>query len=144
MYTGLLHAHKGIFYLVSVLLIVAVVKFILGAAGNKPFSKLDNKLSLFSLIGVHIQLLLGLVLYFISPVVKSGLSDVGAAMKDDNLRFWTVEHISIMIVGIILITVGRSLGKKATTDKAKFAKHRNFFIAGIIFIFSRVPWDRVF
>ena len=144
MYTGLLHLHKGIFYLVSVLLIFAVVKFILGAAGNKKFSNLDNKLSLFSLIGVHIQLLLGLVLYFVSPVVQTGLNDVGAAMKDPNLRFWTVEHISIMIIGIILITVGRSIGKKAATDKEKFAKHRNFFIVGTILIFSRVPWDRVF
>ncbi len=144
MYDGLKHLHKGIFYFVTIVLIVAIVKFILGAAGKKTYTSLDNKLSLFSLIGVHTQFLIGLILYFVSPVVAAGLEDVGATMKDANLRFWTVEHISIMIVGIILITVGRSLGKKAPTDTAKFAKQRNFFIIGFILIMSRVPWDCVF
>lgn len=144
MYTGLLHAHKGIFYLVSILLIVSTIKFILGASKKSKFTSLDNKLSLFTLIGVHIQFVLGLGLYFISPIVKTALSDVGAAMKDDTLRFWAVEHISIMIIGVVFITIGRSLGKKQATDAAKFAKHRNFFIVGTLLIFSRIPWDRIF
>lgn len=143
MYTGFLHLHRTLFYLLFILLVVSSVKFLIGWLSKKEFTGLDNKLSLFSLIGAHIQLVLGLALYFQSPIVEAGLQDVGAAMKDATLRYWTVEHISIMIIGIILITLARSIGKRGATGVKKHKKHALFLIPGFILILSRVPWDRI-
>lgn len=101
---------------------------------------MDNKLSLFSLISCHIMLLLGFLLYFVSPIVQSGLMNMGSAMKDPVLRFWTVEHLSVMIIGIALITLGRVRLKKLDNDAAKHKNIVIFFGIGLLLILSRIPW----
>jgi uncharacterized membrane protein len=80
-------------------------------------------LNLFGLIFAHIQLLVGLILYFYSPFVK--LTEMAATMKDASLRYWTVEHLVMMIFAVVLITVGHSKSKKAT-DAVQ--KHRTVAI----------------
>ena len=81
MYTGMLHLHNLLRYAVVILLVIAVIKGFLGWFGKKEYTKTDNKISLFLLISAHTQLLIGLILYFISPIVQTGLSDFGAAMR---------------------------------------------------------------
>lgn len=143
MYTGLLHLHRTVAYLVLVILLVTIIKSIIGRLGNKPYQKIDNVLSLVSLIGVHSQFLIGIILYFVSPIIKVGLSDVGAAMKNADVRFFLVEHIITMIIGIILITIGRSKTKRVD-QYLKFKTQSLWFLLGYIFILARVPWDKLF
>ena len=92
------------------------------------------------MVALHLQLVIGLMLYFISPVVKAGLSDMGNAMKSPELRFWTVEHISLMIVAIALITVGRIVSKKTTDSVIKHKKTAIFFLLGLVLILVSIPW----
>ena len=140
MYTGLLHSHSGLRWIVLILIITSIGKAIFGLASGGKFGALDNKLSLFSLIGCHIMLLIGLVLYGVSPITQSGMMNMGSAMKDPILRFWTVEHLSVMIVGIALITVGRVRLKKLDSDTAKHKNILIFFGLGLLLILSRIPW----
>ena len=95
MYTGLLHTHNLLRYVIVVLLILAVVKSFIGWFGKKEYTAGDNKISLFLLITAHLQLVIGLVLYFISPIVEAGLANMAESMKNVELRFWTVEHIIV-------------------------------------------------
>ena len=138
MYTGLVHLHSAWRYVVVLLLVVSIIKAFAQWFGNNPFTPADKKIFLFAMISVHIQLLIGIVLYFISPYVQ--LSDMAATMKDPTLRYWTVEHMSTNIVGIILITVGYSTAKRAATDKAKFMRTALFYLAGFVLIMVAVPW----
>ena len=138
MYTGLVHLHSAWRYVVVLLLIVSIVKAFSQWFGGNSFTATDKKIYLFTLISVHIQLLVGLVLYFISPQVQLG--DMAAAMKDPQLRFWAVEHIATNIVGIILITIGYSTAKRAAVDKAKFVRIAVFYLLGFILIMSAIPW----
>jgi len=139
MYEILLRSHSGLRWIVLALMISAIVRAFTNMSGK--FTALDDKLSLFSLIAAHTQLLLGLGLYFISPFVKAAMqAGMGAAMKDSVLRFWLIEHIFGMIVGIALITVGRIAAKKATEDKAKFKKIAFYFTAGLVIILATIPW----
>lgn len=140
MYIGLLHLHSALRYVVVILLVVAIIKAFAGWFGNKSYTEADRKLALFTMISVHLQLVIGLILYFISPVVQSALADMGAAMKDTQLRFWAVEHIATNIVGIILITIGYSTAKRASTDKAKFTRTAIFYLIGFVLIMSAIPW----
>ncbi len=140
MYTGLQHAHSFIAYIALVLLIVASINAIIGMTSNREFKEVDRKLSLFALIFTHTQLLIGLVLYFVSPLVQS----FSVAMKDSTLRLYALEHPLINIIAVILITVGFSKHKKAATSQAKFKSIAILFSLGTILILSRIPWNAWF
>lgn len=141
MYNILLRSHSGLRWVLLVLVLTAIFRSISGMLSGKKFEALDDRLSLFSLITAHIQLLLGLTLYFISPLVQAAMEGgMGAAMKDSVLRFWLVEHIFGMIIGIALITVGRISAKKAVIDKDKFKKIAIYFGVGLLVILATIPW----
>jgi hypothetical protein len=125
MVTGLLHSHSALRYLVLFLLVAVLVRAAQGVFAKKPFQPLDNKLSLWLLIATHLQLLLGLGLYFLSDTVQFN-SDT---MSNPGLRYWAVEHLTGMLVAIVLITVGRISSKKKSTDEAK---HRTLLIYNAI------------
>ena len=111
MYKMLLASHSGFRYIVLTLIVIAVLMALIGLFGKKKYSESNRKINLFTLISAHIQLVIGLVLYFFSPFVK--YSDMAMAMKNPALRYWTVEHTVMMVFAIILITVGYSRSKKA-------------------------------
>lgn len=137
MYTGLLHAHSYIAYLALILLVVASLNAIIGMTSNKEFKDGDRKLSLFALIFTHVQLLIGIILYFVSPLVQS----FSVAMKDSTLRLYALEHPLINIIAVVLITIGWSKHKKAATNKAKFKSIGIMYAIGTILILSRIPWN---
>ena len=141
MYATLLSVHNLLRWAVLLGGLYAITKSVLGIMHKRDFTKQEN-LSHALFVGFcHLQLLLGLILYFISPVVDQALANgMGAAMKDPASRFVAVEHISTMIIAIVLIQVGRTLSKKQTEAMAKHKKAVVFFSIGLILILSRIPW----
>lgn len=129
-------AHSGVAYLALIFLVIVVINAFTGMSGNKEFTEKDRKLGLFGLIFTHIQLLLGLILYFVSPMVQS----MGVAMKDSTMRLYALEHPLINIIAIVLITIGWSKHKKTADSKGKFKKFAIFYTLGLILILSRIPW----
>ena len=121
MHQGLLYTHSYLRYAVLILLIIVIVTSLMGWLGKKPYGSTNNKLSLFLFIATHSQLLLGLILYVVSPNVQFN----GSTMKDAVIRYWTVEHSTIMIIAVVLITMARITAKKLTADEAK---HKRLFI----------------
>jgi len=140
METGLTHLHNLLRHAIIIFLVINVVKSFLGWFGKKEYTAGDNKLSLFLFISAHLQLVVGLVLYSVSGVVKVAMADMGEAMKDAVLRFWAVEHMLSMIVGIIIITLGRIMAKKAKTDSTKFRRQAIYFTLAMVIIFAAIPW----
>ncbi len=128
MYSGLLITHSVIRYLLLVVLVLVIVNSFIGFSKKKEFTATDNQfgLTLFSL--AHTQLLIGFLLYFFSPLVQFS----GAAMKDATLRYWTSEHIVIMLLAILLITLARTTSKKMTDG---LAKHRRMLVFNTIALF---------
>src|SRR5882757_7664514 len=125
MYPALLTTHSLIRYFVLIFLIIVIVKTFLGFSNKQAFTKLDNTLGLTLFSLTHTQLLVGLILYFTSLFVQFG----GASMKDPSLRYWTSEHIVIMLIAVALITAARATSKKMTDDTAK---HKRMFIFNAI------------
>ncbi|HLW42285.1 MAG TPA: hypothetical protein VKY82_07955 [Flavobacterium sp.] len=140
MYTGLQHAHSFIAYAALILLIVASINAMIGMSSNKQFKDSDRKIALFALIFTHVQLLVGIILYFVSPLVQS----FSVAMKDSTLRLYALEHPLINLIAVILITIGFSKHKKAATDKAKFKSIAIMYAIGTLLILSRIPWSSWF
>ncbi|NJK87134.1 MAG: hypothetical protein HC906_15320 [Bacteroidales bacterium] len=85
---------------------------------------------------LHVQLLVGLILFFISPKVVFST----ATMKNDMFRFFTVEHTLLMIIAVTLATIGYSRSKKPIDPDKKFkGMFWYLFIAFIITIIA-IPW----
>jgi len=137
MYNFLQKFHSGWAYLALLLLLVAVVNAIIGLTSKKDFTAKDRKIALFALIGTHTQLLIGLILYFVSPLGKAALGE----MSNAELRLTSLEHPLINIIAIILITIGWSKHKKLINSEAKFKTFAIFYGLGLLLILSRIPWN---
>ena len=135
MYELLQKFHSGWAYLALVLLVFAVVNSALGASSKKEFTQKDRKIALFGLIATHIQFLVGIILYFVSPLGISGFN-----MKDAALRLTSMEHPLINLIAIVLITIGWSKHKKLDLATDKFKKIAIFYGIGLLLILSRIPW----
>jgi hypothetical protein len=135
------NVHSYWAYLVLAILIFAVVNAVIGFSKKKKFTDKDLRIGLFALIVCHIQLLIGLVWYFMSPWVSALTEDAGAVMKEKSLRLLAVEHPVMMILAIVFITIGWSKHKKKTTDNAKFKTFAIFYGIGLLLMLSKIPWN---
>ncbi|MEX2589001.1 MAG: hypothetical protein WD334_02275 [Chitinophagales bacterium] len=140
MFEGLLHSHSLLRYILLFALILTVVNAFIKWKGNKPFTAVDNKLSLYTLIFTHLQLVLGLVLYVISDKVQIALMEMPEAMGETALRYWAVEHITAMLIAVALITVGRVRSKKQETDAGKHKQVAIWMGIGLLIILLSIPW----
>jgi hypothetical protein len=128
-------------YLVLIVLIVTVINAIIGFTSKKEFKEKDLRLGLFTLIVSHVQLLIGLGWYFMSPIYKTmKISGMGAMMKNSQTRLLAVEHPVAMILAIVFITIGWSKHKKQANDAAKFKTFAIFYGVALLLILSRIPW----
>lgn len=142
----LIALHSYWAYLVLFILVLAVINALAGWTGNKEYLPKDFRLSLFTLIVSHLQLLIGFVVYFTSPLgLKSITSNgMGTVMKDSLLRLYAVEHMTVMILAVILITVGYSKHKKKLVSKPKFKTLTIFYGLALLLVLSRIPWTQWF
>lgn len=129
-YSFFRYLHSGFRYIVLLLLLLAIIRAWADWLGKKPYSEGNRKLNLFTLISAHTQLLIGLVLYFLSPFVQFA----AGVMKDNTLRYWTVEHITAMVIAIILITIGHSKSKKAVMAENKHKAIAIFYTLALVII----------
>jgi len=146
MYDTLQFIHSYWAYLTLLIIVLAALNAIKGLLSKGEYLQKDFRISLFSLIITHIQIILGLFLYIYSPnamgAIKSG--GMGEVMKDSVLRFSSVEHPLIMIIAVVLITIGYSKHKKKEASNAKFKTIAIFYGIALLLILSRIPWGTWF
>jgi len=138
MYIGFKHLHSTFAYVLLAALIFSVIYVLIAYAQKKPFTDKVRKFALIGLISAHIQFLVGLLLYVLSPLGLSNFS--GAAMKDPLSRLYILEHPLMMLIAIVLITVGYSRAKRLKGDNARYRSILIFYGLGLVFILSRIPW----
>lgn len=137
--------HSYLAYIVLAILIVAVFNAVTGLFQKRMFTlEKDYRVSLFALILSHIQLLIGLILYFLSPNGLKAIQTLGMGGLNDAARLLAVEHPFINIIAIILITVGWSRHKKFMEGNKKFRSIAIFYGLGLVLILSRIPWNQWF
>ena len=130
----LVHAHSGLRWLVLGLLLYAIFNAI--GKSKSSYEKRDKMVNLFAMISLHIQLLLGLILYFTSPKV----SFASGWMKDASLRFYGMEHLIGMLAAIVVVTVGRKLAEKQESAILKNKKIALWYVIGLVLIIASIPW----
>jgi hypothetical protein len=134
-YTIILHCHSMLRYFALLLLILAIAKSLKGVIQKSDYSSTDLKLGLMTMATFHTQFLLGIWLYGISPKVQF----VKAMFQIDILRFFTLEHSSLMIVSIALITIGYIRAKRAK-EKSGHLQIFIFYFISLLIVLWAIPW----
>ncbi len=146
MYTTIQFIHSYWAYLVLIIVLLATLNALAGFFSKREYGARDFRISLFALIVTHIQILIGLVLYFVSPLGVKNISTVGMGeiMKNSEYRLFAVEHPFVMILMVVFITIGYSKHKKKLLSHKKFKTLSIFYTIGLILMLSRIPWGQWF
>lgn len=142
MYNILKAAHSGWAYLLLLVLFIATINAIIGLLGKRDFGNRDFSLALVGLIVTHIQLLLGIVLWAMSPYSSALFSNTSEVMKTPELRLLALEHPLMMIIAVALLTIGYSKHKKKIVSSGKFKMLSVFYTLAFIVILGMLPWWR--
>ncbi len=141
METILLFSHSWLRWVILFLAVLVLIKSLMAWLGKQDYKPMDDKLSLFFSISLDIQLLIGLLQYFkFSALAQAARSNMAEAMKNAELRFWAVEHITGMILAIALVHIGRVLIKKATTSEQKHKRTLIWFGTALLIMLLSIPW----
>lgn len=137
MLSGIRHAHSGLRWIVLILLLLAIANAFSGWRNKKAYTDKDKKIHLFAMIFVHIQVLIGFVSYYLN---LGGKVSFGAMKGNPVIRFFTVEHMTMMILAIIIITIGFSRSKKAKETPLRFRLIFITYLIGLLLILAGIPW----
>jgi len=137
-FTLLLHSwNRWLILIAGVIVIASAIK---GLTGKLEYSPFQRKWALIFMSSLHLQLLVGLLMYFaISPVTAQALNDFGAAMKDSVLRFWAVEHTFVNVLAIVLAQVGSIAVKRSNSSVARHKKTLIWTGIALILILAMIP-----
>jgi len=136
MYEIIQKLHSSCAFIALLLVVIAIVNSLVGLFSKKEFTPKDRKISMFGLAAIHTQFLIGLILYFVSPL---GFASLGQ-MSDKALRLTSLEHPLINIIGIVLVTIGWMKHKKLTTSESKYKTFSIYYGLGLVLILSKIPW----
>ncbi len=142
MYAVVLYAHSYNRWLVLVAAALALFASYRGWLGGRAYGRAEAVASRGFAGLLDLQVLLGLVLYALSPIVRAGLGDLGAAMSVRELRFFAVEHITGMLIALAFLHVGATRVRRASTDGAKFRQSAMWQTLAALSILVSVPWWR--
>ncbi len=133
MLSALSHAHSGLRWVALGLLIFAIFNSL---SRKSVYEKKDKMIYLFAMVFLHLQLLIGLGLLFLSDKV----SYASGFMKSEMYRFYGMEHILGMLVAIVLVTIGRKKAEKADVPSTKHRIIRTYYLIGLVIILAMIPW----
>jgi hypothetical protein len=142
-YHAVLFVHSWLRWLVLLVAVWVCIRAYLGWFSNRKFVKGDGMAGGMFVGLMHLQLLIGLLLYFfLSPLIQTAFTDFGAAMKNKELRYWSVEHMAVMVLAVIVAQIGRIISKRAVVDQKKHQTAALYFTIALLLMLSRIPFDQ--
>ncbi|MGC4057033.1 MAG: hypothetical protein QM743_02790 [Chitinophagaceae bacterium] len=141
MYAFLLALHSLTRWLVLISLLVSIFLGFYGWRKKQPFGSYANRTRHITATIAHIQLVLGICLYVISPLTEYFRTHFSEAVHERAIRFFGMEHALMMLVGITVITIGSVKVKRTAEDTLKYKRMAIWYLAGLLIILSSVPWQ---
>ncbi len=141
MYTFFLALHNLLRWLVVIAAVLVLVRAVRGLRGGRAWSSTDERAGQLYLISMDLQLLIGLVLFFVlSPLTRTALTDIAAAMSNDSTRFFVAEHFPYMLIAVILAHIGRARVRRATEDRVRFRQTLIWLGLSFLLVLIAIPW----
>lgn len=142
MYSALLHSHNLLRWAVLLLGVLALVRAWRGIGGTVPYAAGARRAGVLFTASLHLQLVLGLLLFLVSPFIEGAMTDMKATMADKAVRFFVAEHPTLMVAAAILMTVGGIVAKNAANDAARHRKLLVFAGITMALVLWGIPWQR--
>ena len=139
-YLFLKDTHSLLRWIVILACLWALLRVWSGFFGRSEWTRKDQMAGLIFTSMLNLQLVLGLILYGISPITRSAMMNFAAAMKDSMLRFYAVEHLAGMLLAVVIAQVGYSMSKRAGTDRGKFLRAAIAYSIAALLILASIPW----
>lgn len=140
MYQSLTFLHSTMRWLVLISLIISLYKAYRGYFRKETFSKADDAIRHWTATIAHLQLMLGITLYFQSPIIKYFLNNFSTAKESFDLLFFGMIHSLLMLVAVIIITIGSALAKRKAESSEKFKTMLIWYTIALLIIFIAIPW----
>jgi hypothetical protein len=140
MYVFLLSLHSLMRWLVLISLLYAIYRSYRGWRLKLPFTAFDDRVRHYTATVAHIQLTIGVWMYFISPVIDYFLHNLSEAVHIRDIRFFGMEHSLMMLIAIVLITIGSVKAKRKTNDAGKFKTVAVWYSVALVIILTSIPW----
>ena len=141
MYANLLVVHSWFRWLVLISLVVSVYRAYIAKRSKRNFTKADDRMRMITATIAHVQLALGLWLYFVSPIVDYFLDNFSSAVHMREIRFFGMEHITMMTIAVVVLTIGSVKTRRAEIDQQKFKTMLTWFSIALAIIFLSIPWS---
>ena len=143
LYAHLLATHNIVRWLVLISGVLAVAMVLPGWSGTKPMVPAVRRWGALFVVALDLQFLLGLILYLVvSPITRLAFQNMAAAMKDHEMRFFTVEHTTYMLIAIIAAHVGSALARRGRTEARKYRGATIGYTISLLVILAGIPWWR--
>lgn len=141
-YMWMNYMHSILRWFILLFLVIAIVKSLQGMFMRKSFGVSDKRVGLFLLIASHTTILIGFYQWIVGSWGLKNIQNLGMSivMKDAALRFWAVEHIAGMLIAVVLITMGKRVGKLSITDQSKHKRSFWLYIIALVIIVGSIPW----
>ena len=140
MYPIILTLHSLVRWLVLISLLFSLYRAYHGWLTGRSYSRFDASVRYWTVSIAHTQLLLGLLLYFISPIIHYFLYNFKDAVQIREYRFFGMEHSVMMLTAMVLITIGSAKAKRKQSDKEKYRTVAIWFTIGLVIILIAIPW----
>ena len=141
LYLTFLHLHSLLRWVALLGLVARVGRSTLALVQKDGWKPLDRGISVAATAAMDTQLLIGCVLFFaLSPIAQTAMSNMGAAMRDPSLRFYSVEHTTMMFLSIVLAHVGQILAKRAADDRRKHLYSVACYGLALLMVVAAIPW----
>lgn len=141
MYSVLLSFHSIIRWFVLASLLLSIYRAYKGWIKNSQFFKSDNLVRYWTVTILHKQLLVGICLYFVSPISNYFLRNYTESVQNSEFRFFGMEHSLMMLTAIVIVSIGSIKTKQKTKDREKYKTMAIWFSIGLILIFFSIPWS---
>ncbi len=141
MFAIFLSLHSWIRWLVLVCLFTSIIRAYQGWLGQRKFLRFDKILRILTIITLYTQLIVGYFLYFHSPLVDYFLHHFSEAVHMRDIRFFGLEHVTMMTLAILLISVEAYISSRKKTDKGKFQILAIFYTIALLMILASIPWS---
>ncbi|MEZ0005141.1 hypothetical protein ABH942_000484 [Flavobacterium sp. 28YEA47A] len=140
MYQTLTFLHSTLRWFVLISLIISLYKAYRGYSQKTAFTKTDNAIRHWTATIAHLQLMVGITLYFQSPIIKYFLKNFSTAKENFDLLFFGLIHSTLMLIAVIVITIGSAMAKRKTVDNEKFKTILIWYGLALLLILIAIPW----
>jgi uncharacterized membrane protein YozB (DUF420 family) len=140
MYPILLSLHSVLRWAALALLLYSVIRAYSGWLSSGKFSSGDGSIRQWTVTTLHLQLILGVVLYFTSPITTFFISNFSETVGNRSIRFFGMEHVLMMLIAIIIATIGSASSKRQVEDRLKFKTMAIWFTISLVIILAAIPW----